>query len=152
MRDSGRSGWRDPDSNRGHHDFQSWSRISLTAAESLQIPMFSSYLDLDPVVAICVLSLSIWALDGASVPNQIAPSRYEPWRGRAENGTERLTGRASGRAALEPAALGASTMPQKDGLAGLWSPRSPGSNPVTPLQCHPAFNGARMNDVVRNYV
>ena len=78
MRDCG---WRDPDSNRGHHDFQSWSRISLTGAESLQIPTFSSYLDLGPVVAICVLSLSIWALDVASVPNQSAPSRYEPWRG-----------------------------------------------------------------------
>jgi hypothetical protein len=99
-------------------------------AESLQIPTFSSYLDLGPVVAICVLSLSIWVLDVASVPNQIAPSRYEPWRGRAENDTERMMGRASGRAALEPAALRASTMPQKDRLAGLWSRRSPGSNPV----------------------
>jgi hypothetical protein len=29
MRDCG---WRDPDSNRGHHDFQSWVEISLTAA------------------------------------------------------------------------------------------------------------------------
>jgi hypothetical protein len=54
---------------------------------SLQIRTFSSYLDLGPVVAICVLSLSIWALDVASVPNQIAPSRHEPWRGRAENDT-----------------------------------------------------------------
>jgi hypothetical protein len=35
--------------------------------------MFSSRVDLDPVLAICVLSLSIWALDLASVPNQVAP-------------------------------------------------------------------------------
>src|SRR5687767_13005432 len=63
-------------------------------------------------------SLLIWALDEASVPNQIAPSRYEPWRGRAQNDTDRMTGRASGRAALEPAALRASTMLQKDRLAG----------------------------------
>jgi hypothetical protein len=27
--------WRDPDSNRGHHDLQSLSRIRLTAVESL---------------------------------------------------------------------------------------------------------------------
>jgi hypothetical protein len=85
--------------------------------------MFSSRVDLDPVLAICVLSLSIWALDMASVPNQVAPSRYEPWRGRAENDTDRMTVRASGNAALEPAVLRASTMPQKDRLAGLWSRR-----------------------------
>jgi hypothetical protein len=48
------------------------------------MPLFSSRVDLDPVLAICVLSLSIWALDVASVPNQIAPPRYELWRGRAE--------------------------------------------------------------------
>jgi hypothetical protein len=59
--------------------FRSRGRISLTDPESLQIPMFSSRVDLDPVLAICVLSLSIWALDVASVPNQVAPSRYEPW-------------------------------------------------------------------------
>src|SRR5215218_1446605 len=27
--------WRDPDSNRGHHDFQSWPRRPPTASESL---------------------------------------------------------------------------------------------------------------------
>jgi hypothetical protein len=33
--------------------------------------MFWSRVDLDPIVAIYVLSLSIWALGVASVPNQI---------------------------------------------------------------------------------
>ena len=32
---AGLYGWRDPDSNRGHHDFQSWDRTSLTGPKSL---------------------------------------------------------------------------------------------------------------------
>ena len=48
--------WRDPDSNRGHHDFQSWVGISLTACESLQ---FAAVLAAQPTTssmsANCVL-------------------------------------------------------------------------------------------------
>jgi hypothetical protein len=77
MRDRG---WRDPDSNRGHHDFQSWTRISLTTAESLQMCVFAPGGGGGPIAANCGLFSSIWAPIGGSVPNRIAASRYVPWR------------------------------------------------------------------------
>ena len=70
MRDRG---WRDPDSNRGHHDFQSWAGISLTPAESLQIREFSRPTAIGSMCANCVLSASISALVSVSVPNRSRP-------------------------------------------------------------------------------
>jgi hypothetical protein len=72
--------WRDPDSNRGHHDFQSWSRISLTAAEPLQIRGLARGDRGGWIAANRGLFSPIWALRRVSVPNQIAQSRYVPWR------------------------------------------------------------------------
>jgi hypothetical protein len=66
---AGLSRWRDPDSNRGHHDFQSWTGIALTRAESLQLSGFSRAVAADPMFANCVLFSPIWALRGGSVPN-----------------------------------------------------------------------------------
>jgi hypothetical protein len=62
--------WRDPDSNRGHHDFQSWSRISLTAAESLQIRQFVLGDGAARIAADCGCLSLVWALGHVPVPNQ----------------------------------------------------------------------------------
>jgi hypothetical protein len=72
--------WRDPDSNRGHHDFQSWSRISLTGTESLQIRWSAQNDGRRRIAANCGLLSPIWVLRRRSVPNQIARSRYATWR------------------------------------------------------------------------
>jgi hypothetical protein len=66
----GRFGWRDPDSNRGHHDFQSWSSISQTAAKPLQIRSSAPSDGRGSITAIWSLFSSIWALRSVSVPNQ----------------------------------------------------------------------------------
>jgi site-specific recombinase XerD len=65
--------WRDPDSNRGHHDFQSWMAISLTAAKTLQIFGFSRPTTTGSMSANCVPFAWIWALECASVPNRRGP-------------------------------------------------------------------------------
>jgi hypothetical protein len=65
----GISQWRDPDSNRGHHDFQSWAGISLTTLKSLQVCGFSTAAIASPMLANCGRLLRIWALGCGSVPN-----------------------------------------------------------------------------------
>ena len=67
--------WRDPDSNRGHHDFQSWTGTSLTRAESLQFSMFSRAIRAGPMFANCFGFSPIWALRGVSVPNGASVAR-----------------------------------------------------------------------------
>jgi hypothetical protein len=67
MRDCG---WRDPDSNREHHDFQSWSKISLTSAESLQIRQFMLGDGGEWIAANCGRLSLILALRHDPVPNQ----------------------------------------------------------------------------------
>jgi hypothetical protein len=62
--------WRDPDSNRGHHDFQSWSRISLAAAKTLQFSGFPRPNPIGSMSAICGLFSPIWALERLPVPNR----------------------------------------------------------------------------------
>ena len=67
--------WRGQDSNRGHHDFQSWAGISLTTLKTLQFGGFSAVTITSVMLANCGRLLWIWALGCGSVPNQIAPSR-----------------------------------------------------------------------------
>jgi hypothetical protein len=66
------SEWRDPDSNRGHHDFQSWSRISLTAAKLLEPHGFRVLARIVAMFAKCGRLSRIWALGRAPVPNRLA--------------------------------------------------------------------------------
>jgi hypothetical protein len=57
-----------PDSNWGHHDFQSWARISLTGAKSLQWRGFGRSSRLGQISANCSCLLQIWAPRCLSVP------------------------------------------------------------------------------------
>ena len=64
--------WRDPDSNRGHHDFQSWTGISLTRANVLQVSGFLPIIHVRARFANCVRVSSIWAPARGWVPNRNA--------------------------------------------------------------------------------
>ena len=66
MRDCG---WRDPDSNRGHHDFQSRTETPLTRPKVLQFSGFSTGYVTGLQSANCALSPPIVALRCALVPS-----------------------------------------------------------------------------------
>jgi hypothetical protein len=75
--------WRDPDSNRGHHDFQSWTRVSLTAANTLQTHCFATAVFDRVMFANCVLFVaglgSGTVLDAQCSPRGTgAAGRWEP--------------------------------------------------------------------------
>src|SRR3954447_15219415 len=60
--------WRDPDSNRGHHDFQSCGRGPLTGRKSLHFAVLG-----EPVLrcrncANCVHSSAVWETDRPPSP------------------------------------------------------------------------------------
>ena len=65
--------WRDPDSNRGHHDFQSWAEIPLTGAKVLQSGGFASSTVGRAMLASCVRLPRVWAPRCVSVPNRCRP-------------------------------------------------------------------------------
>jgi hypothetical protein len=74
--------WRDPDSNRGHHDFQSWDQTSLTGPKSL---VNSGFLVMSPgegIVAICDPLRCNWVPRSVLVPN--ACRALEPATGRKD--------------------------------------------------------------------
>jgi hypothetical protein len=62
--------WRDPDSNRGHHDFQSWTEITLTMPKVLQFRGFALSAGNETKSAICVLFARIQAPERRSVPKR----------------------------------------------------------------------------------
>jgi len=71
MRDFDASQWRDPDSNRGHHDFQSWTAIALTGLKVLQFRGFTLSTGDETKSAICILFSRIQAPERASVPKRL---------------------------------------------------------------------------------
>jgi hypothetical protein len=70
--------WRDPDSNRGHHDFQSWAEIPPTAAKVLQLGGFASSTVPRAMFAGCVRLPRVWAPRRVSVPNRWRHSSRRP--------------------------------------------------------------------------
>ena len=71
MRNFGRSRWRDPDSNRGHHDFQSWTEIALTTLKVPQFRGFALPADDEEKSAISILFSRIQAPERTSVPKRL---------------------------------------------------------------------------------
>jgi peptidylprolyl isomerase len=72
MRDSGTSDGETRTRTGDTTIFQSWRRISLTAAESLQIRHSALAYRVGRIIANCGLFSPIWALRRASVPNEVA--------------------------------------------------------------------------------
>jgi hypothetical protein len=66
----GRLEWRDPDSNRGHHDFQKGQRRSRDAAFSLQTSIFLLAMALTEIAAICGRFYPVWATRGGWWPKR----------------------------------------------------------------------------------
>src|SRR5215217_7164861 len=86
------SEWRDPDSNRGHHDFQSWPGTSLTATKSLQRAGVIGASGTSSILAVCTLLTRVWAPRCDSVPNRgrSANDRRAAPATRAADGTGRV--------------------------------------------------------------
>jgi len=62
--------WRDPDSNRGHHDFQPWGRSPLTRAKRPQISAFQAPCSIASMCANCGCLVWLWAPRFASAPKR----------------------------------------------------------------------------------
>jgi hypothetical protein len=61
--------WRDPDSNRGHHDFQSEPAHRRTATKGLQIAKSPMRVVAVGFTAVCGIYPRLWAPSSSSVPN-----------------------------------------------------------------------------------